>query len=996
MPRGEKIGDAYIRVTADGTGLNRSIRDQFDDADGEFEKAGARNWKAYQDAFAKESSKPVNQRVLRESISNTLAKGDWLEKNFFKGQNWKQFRNSLGREFGAAGRLAGDNLEEGLARGMSFDQLAAKIADLRPELDRATKQIAHDQELAFRERDARILAALREEIKQENDLRIRQEKVARELLARRVFEVKRLKAEYVDLTALVKRMVAGEEEQRHSRRELLDQLSDLTVGMRKYGLVNNEVNDTLGDTHRHLLRVHPELERFRSNIDRLSVGVGATFGKGSRNNFINFFGSLASNIVKTVKILPNLIGKFQDLAFTISTSFTKAGGGLSGVFAGLGSAVSAGLPGLIALAAALAGLVVLVGPIIALFSALTGIVIALAGSITFALVGALGALAGALLPLTAGIGVAVAAVLSMDDKMKKALSQSVKPLTNAFKELGAAAARPIFNAVRDDAAKLAPVVREFVPLFREVGQAIGRVGDYFVQALQSPGFAAFRREMTAFLPAAVEALGKSFGNFVGGMAGVFRGLIPITQEFLGWLQRITGDFAEWANSKEGQEQLKRFFRDAADSVKSLGGFLESVKDLVVFLLDQGRATGDTIFDKMARGIQRFTQYLRDNPTAVKDFFANAQGVAEDIGRIISALSRLVDAFDNTGTRLAASYMLNSFAAAMKIISFAVEGTVNTIGRLASEISREWTAASTAAQRGVNLIVSVFTGIGARIGGAINNVRGIVTRVFNALPAPVQAVVTRIIGIFTAVPGRIASAVASIPGRWRSILAGLPGIAAGIVGQIIARFATTPGRFASAVAAIPGRFRSIISGMPGIAATIVSGIIARFATIPGRVSSALSGLGAIASRAFGQMVSAAASIPDRIAALFRGLAGKIIAAVGTIRLPTPTISMPKIPKINIPGLASGGIEHGLNGIGVLRRVGEDGPEAVVPLDRPLSQVDPAVRWLSALAQGKMNMANGGVVGSGKTIDASGWQIIVPGSDARAVAENVVNRLVATGY
>ncbi len=36
----------------------------------------------------------------------------------------------------------------------------------------------------------------------------------------------------------------------------------------------------------------------------------------------------------------------------------------------------------------------------------------------------------------------------------------------------------------------------------------------------------------------------------------------------------------------------------------------------------------------------------------------------------------------------------------------------------------------------------------------------------------------------------------------------------------------------------------------------------------------------------------------------------------------------------------------------RLAGEDGPEAYIPLSRPLHQVDPSVRWLSAIAQGKM--------------------------------------------
>lgn len=45
-------------------------------------------------------------------------------------------------------------------------------------------------------------------------------------------------------------------------------------------------------------------------------------------------------------------------------------------------------------------------------------------------------------------------------------------------------------------------------------------------------------------------------------------------------------------------------------------------------------------------------------------------------------------------------------------------------------------------------------------------------------------------------------------------------------------------------------------------------------------------------------------------------------------------------------AIGGVFHGAQ----QRVIAEAGPEAVVPLNRPLSQVDPSVRWLSAIAQG----------------------------------------------
>lgn len=92
-----------------------------------------------------------------------------------------------------------------------------------------------------------------------------------------------------------------------------------------------------------------------------------------------------------------------------------------------------------------------------------------------------------------------------------------------------------------------------------------------------------------------------------------------------------------------------------------------------------------------------------------------------------------------------------------------------------------------------------------------------------------------------------------------------------------------------------------------------------------------------------------------------------------------------------GMASGGTVFGPQ----RRLIGEAGPEAVVPLNRPLSQVSPDVRWLSAIAQGKSlgGMASGGVSGGGgRTVNLSPGAIQIVGPDARRAAIEVVNRLV----
>ena len=94
--------------------------------------------------------------------------------------------------------------------------------------------------------------------------------------------------------------------------------------------------------------------------------------------------------------------------------------------------------------------------------------------------------------------------------------------------------------------------------------------------------------------------------------------------------------------------------------------------------------------------------------------------------------------------------------------------------------------------------------------------------------------------------------------------------------------------------------------------------------------------------------------------------------------------------NATAMASGGTLYGPRHI----LAGEAGPEAIVPLNRPLNQVDPSVRWLSAIAQGKPAMASGGVDGGGRQVTVEPGAIVVEdrSGDSNRTANEVVRRLV----
>jgi hypothetical protein len=105
----------------------------------------------------------------------------------------------------------------------------------------------------------------------------------------------------------------------------------------------------------------------------------------------------------------------------------------------------------------------------------------------------------------------------------------------------------------------------------------------------------------------------------------------------------------------------------------------------------------------------------------------------------------------------------------------------------------------------------------------------------------------------------------------------------------------------------------------------------------------------------------------------------------------TVTITTVRKTRGAATASGGIFHSATN----RLIGEAGPEAVVPLARNLNSVDPAVRSLSAFAQGKVE---NGTTNNGKVYNFTEGSIQVQSNsdNARAVAAEFVNRLVAVGY
>lgn len=1025
---GERIGEAYVRIvySGDGADLSSSLRRDMEKAEPEIEAQGRKSSKAYAKGFEDESKRggKINFTRLRSSLNEGIGQMEAMGKKA-SSEFMDSLQKDLERRFGPEiGRTISNNLRDEVRRGLTLEDVGETLrTDLRRYVDQATRQVVAGEQQTKRER-LRVLKETLAEAHEMNQAFDRQRLAEQNAMLReanrmnRQFDRDRL-TEQNTILAEARRM-----NQRFDRDRLRaqanmiadarqmdrqwnrDQIEMAQQRDREFERLQTRFNErnrsgvrallahsnamrgslrTIDDYHDRLGRTTRDNDKFSQSMRNLSDGIGRAFGRGSRNDFVNFFGGMVRGAVRVVTLLPQLgIEMFKffrglgDVAQIAVSAFRDASSAGSSTIPALVSAVRTGGAALaisletagvavIGFVAAVAAGILVLGPLIAGLSLLVGALTAVALTLGGGLIGGVAALVALVGPLALGIGAVVVAVTGLSDAQKDLLSNAVKPLTSAFKDMQKAAIAPLLQNAARQARNLVPVLDEIAPVMESASRGMSKFFDGIIDGLRSRGFRNMLRSFDYLLPFALEKLGRVGGNAFEGMAGIIDALNPLLFRFLGWLEDISGRFAEWSATARGQTALKNFFSEVGDAAASLGAFIGGATLMLGDLFNLGgNRAGIGIIDDMTAAIQRFRDYMKENPEAVKQWFADAKRFIESVGRTLDSVIKLLDKFDTPKNRDRIIDFFNGLAIIIGKVADGVAFASALMGTLASTARRIGGKIGdffgSIGKGGFNqgLIIGKFAGLGPKILKAIGKVdiRGIIIGIPVAL--------ARLITPFNPAAGRIIKTIGKV--NVAGIIIGVPVAVARLVGG----FAGAGAKVLRAIG------KTDVKGIIIGAATALSNLISAFGNAGGKV------LSAIGHVDVSNIVSGAATAASNLVSEFFGVGGRILDAIGTI---VPRISMP-----HIPGTAVGGLFNGAQ----LRLIGESGPEAVVPLRRPLAEVDPAVRMLSAIAQGKVpGMASGGVAGAGRTVNAQ-INVYTPTTDPRGVAVEAINRLVAVGY
>lgn len=711
------------------------------------------------------------------------------------------------------------------------------------------------------------------------------------------------------------------------------------------------------------------LGRFRASIDgvdRRLIHFGDTtgriFGKGGRNDFIHAIGTsigfVTTQMLKLSTVIPKIAISSAELGsgFSQFVSILRGGGGIGAAFSALGKSVGRaffGPQGIISAVAALGAGIFIFGKLIpGLVSSITG------------LVSGLGAMAGVMLN---GVAAALLTTVPLIVSAGSAFGVFAYSVVQwATSDAGKNALKDFNKDLKALSRDLLPQVSRGFGLFADAGRAIftdlvpalDEVFDRFYALFDRAGTRDALADWRETIVNAGADLSSAALTFSAGLINFFRPMLPYVEQFSQYLSDAADTFFEWAESAEGQTSIRDWFtsaisgfEDTIELVKQLGGLIGDI-----FFSDAAQTTGRGLIRDLAGWIRDIRTDLEANPEGLRDWFRDAGQITKDVGQLVVSIGDIVGELSDPSGRQAAQDLLTA---------------LRSIADVAADLA---SLSDTLANIADYAIIAITGILGAT--GVIDR-----TEAYESIIKRVGEIEVRKATAAAREARRVADEAAA---QARALQF------EGFVIEGSVQFNTD--EYETLKQAIEDyQFDGKTIPIRGNRTLWdqVKGTVAGYVFDPKEVAVEADERqwtierNLIANYKFADK-TVKVDVDGPTAAALGAIRRDIEARLSGIRISITANGVTSGTGIT---LASGGVFSGATSA----IIGEAGPEAVVPLNRPLNLVDPAVRELSAIAQGKQYNASGGVVGRNNVVVEPGAVVVT----TRATSPGAVGSIVLGG-
>ena len=1033
MPgRGELVGRAYVQILADARQLDKEIKRYLKLQGSRFDKAadgdGARYANRFRQALREGDYGKAMGQALRQASRNVetsaSALGDRFNAAFIAkmtGKNLrvgeileKDIRDNFNIEdlLGDAAQLDRVLRTRLVAAERQFAAEARKATAELQEQDDITRRI--DANMSFLASDYRrrqieaINAAQRERVKILDD---EHEKLVR---------IAAQNARTFNITSQATQYAADYERLRASTAAFNTQLTRATNATTRLGIAS-------GGAHPPLSRVEQTLVRINTAARRTSLS-----NPFPRSRWLRPIGSFISLVTRVPSLLAGMALSAVRSVQTIAQAFATEGivGGLKAI----GGLTVSAATGFVTLGIAAVAFVVIAGLLATAISGIVGVLTALVSSVAIGTIGFLGALGPLALAAAIGVGALALAFTGNND----ALKEIFQPFRRWIDAVRKPVKEALFANLAADVEKFEPVLGRLEPLLINSAKGLSQAFSNIADAFTSTGFLAniekLQDEETG-VPALLTKIGSALGLFGSGLVGLFTGILPTSQKLMDNIVDMAERFDRFANSTDGQNKIKDFFDDAWKSAKELGRVIGSAWDVIKETFLSGQDTGDSLLTSISDSLDRFAKFVEEG--GLDKWFEDARQFATDLGPLMDNLGRLISALISPEAQARMGRFITFLSEAVRWIEKIVGWIQTAIGWI-GKIAEAFRWAGEKIEQFINMDYD-WEGIGEDI---VNGIKDGISAAWDAFWEWARKKfddfikgVKLLFGIES--PSKVFSAIGG------DIMQGLlEGLIAGAV-AVVLWFAGLPMQIIGALGSLGALLLGHIVGAvtaawDGAYAYVTNTVIPWATALPGRIINAL---GNLAMQLIGKiggafsmakdfvvnfvtekLIPAVKDIPDQLLGALGDLATKIAKpfmdayykakewidklknlASGKVT-PDQSFLDAAAAASTVGGAAGGKMRGGWvtqPGMYAGAPIGERGlKEVVIPMELPINQVDPSVRWMAELIRGRewggtKGRATGGVVGggSGVVFEDGAVTIVAPQTDPVAAGMHMLNELAA---
>lgn len=480
-------------------------------------------------------------------------------------------------------------------------------------------------------------------------------------------------------------------------------------------------------------------------------------------------------------------------------------------------------------------------------------------------------------------------VAPMFNSLAAGLSSITGVLLNAYNTY----ILPVLQGLQE---KVGPLIEEHIqPAINKGLELIGKIADavkdIWEQTLQ-PFIEWFIATIAPYIAVALDKVGTVFLT----VAGVIADVIGSVFDALGGLvDFIAGVFTgDWQRAWEG---IKTFFSGIWEGIKTI---VTAVWNAIKSIISAAISVVSSVISTVLNAIKTVFQTIWNSIKTTINTVWNA--IKTTVSTTINAISTII------------STVLNAIKTTFSTIFEAIKNTVTTIfNTIKTTISTVINAISTTISTVLNTIKTTFSTI-------FESIKNTVTTIFNAIKTTISTVINAVSTTISTVLNTIKTTFSTV---LTSIKTTVSTIFEGIKTTISTVISTIQTSISTALNNIKTTFSTVFNSVKSTVETIFNGI---WSTIKGVINSILGGIESMANgvvNGINTVIKAMNNLSFDIPDWVPGMGGKTFG-----------FNIPTLSTVSLPRLAEGGIVDSAT----IAMIGEDGQEAVVPLENNTGWLD----------------------------------------------------------